>query len=183
MTREKEVITLGRGTSDLTAVELAILLKQDMVTLYKEVNGIYPSMHVNLLRIRPHEYLSYDEIISLINIGFEPINYKAIIEAKKTSLKIKVTNFIENNEETIISNQSSKLKVIGFNIENNRILVATLFVDEIKEELFSLLRKQHIYVKEDEEGNDYFSFKINASQTLLVRQIILKKYFYMMFRH
>ena len=47
-------------------------------------------------------------------------------------------------------------------------------------ELFEILKLSHIYIKEIEEGLSYFSFKINSSQLLLVRQIILKKYFIQM---
>ena len=180
-TSEKEVITLGRGTSDLTAVELSRLLKNKEVTLYKDVDGIYPTMFTNLYRLKPYENLSYDEVLSLIKIGFSPVNKKAILEAKKDNLEIIITNFIRSDKKTLISSVPSKNRVIGFNIDNNKVMVSTLYPEEIKKELIDLFKYQHIYIKDDEEGNDYFSFKVSGSQLMLVRQIIVKRYFVHMF--
>ncbi|MBE6143129.1 MAG: hypothetical protein E7177_04005 [Erysipelotrichaceae bacterium] len=176
-TNENEIITLGRGTSDLTAVELALVNKLDEVILYKEVDGIYPTLFINLIKIKPFEFLSYDELLALIEIGFSPINKKAVLEAKENNLKIIVKNFILNNKSTTISNQKSNNKVIGFNVDNNKVMIATSYKEEVQKELFEILKLSHIYIKEIEEGLSYFSFKINSSQLLLLRQIILKKYF------
>jgi hypothetical protein len=52
-----------------------------------------------------------------------------------------------------------------------------------KNELFNKLKEFHIYVKEDEIGPNYFSFKLNASQVLMVRQVLLKHYFNDMIRY
>ncbi len=178
----KEVVTMGRGTSDLSAVLLAVLFKVDKVTLYKEVDGIYPTLFMNLSKINAYENLSYDEVLALIRIGFEPVNKSAIEEAQKENISIEIKNFIENGNKTIISKASSKNKIIGFNVENNLIKIATFYIDEIKKELFELLKLYHIYVKEDAEEVNFFSFKVNASQILMVRQIILEKYFFDMKR-
>lgn len=176
--KEKEVITLGRGTSDLTTIELAKLFKLKKITLYKEVDGIYPTLFANLNRMHVYENLSYDEVLSLIDIGFSPINKKAILEAKQDNIIIEVRNFLINNKKTIISNKASKNRIIGFNVENNKVIVATKYVDEVIDELIEILKKHHIYIKLDEKENTYFSFKISVSQILLIRQIILKTYFF-----
>lgn len=173
-----EVVTMGRGSSDLTAILLAKLFKEKRVVLYKDVDGIYPTLFINLLKINPYSYLSYDEVLSLIKIGYSPVNQKAIEEAKKENIEIEVKNFLLNDFKTIVSNKKSSNKIIGFNVENNLIKVATFYVQEIKKELYDLLKLYHIYVKEDEEGTDYFSFKINSSQILMFRQIMLEKYFF-----
>lgn len=175
--QNKEVVTMGRGTSDFTAVLLGELFKEKKVILYKEVDGIYPTLFVNLLRIKPYTNLSYKEILSLVDIGYSPVNKKAIEEAQRENIEIEIKNFIENDSKTLISNIESKNKVIGFNVDNNLIKIATFYKEEIKKELFDLLKLYHIYIKEDLEGENFFSFKINTSQILLFRQIMLEKYF------
>jgi aspartate kinase len=179
---DNEIITLGRGTSDLTAVLLSKLFRLKEVTLYKEVDGIYPTLFINLLKIKPYEFMSYEEVNALIDIGISPVNEKALIEAKEENITIVVKNYIENKYSTIISKKSSNNKVIGFNVINNKFSIATFFINEIKEELFEILKQQHIYVKDEEIKENYFSFKLNGSQILLVRQIIIKKYFYSMLK-
>lgn len=181
-TKEKEVITLGRGTSDLSAVEMAIVYKEKEVTLYKDVNGIFPTMFINLMRIEPYEYLSYDEVCSLINIGISPINEKALIEAKRMGVKIIIKNFVGENKGTIVSNRCSNREIVGFNIDNNRLIIATLDVNKYKEKIIEILKTQHVYVKEDEYGNDYFVLRLNGSQMLLARQILIKNYFFDMLK-
>lgn len=175
--QNKEVFTMGRGTSDFTAVLLGELFKEKKVILYKEVDGIYPTLFVNLLRIKPYTNLSYKEVLSLVDIGYSPVNKKAIEEAQRENIEIEIKNFIENDSKTLISNIESKNKVIGFNVDNNWIKIATFYKEEIKKELFDLLKLYHIYIKEDLEGENFFSFKINTSQILLFRQIMLEKYF------
>ena len=175
--KNNEVVTMGRGTSDLTAILLGELFKEKKVTLYKELDGIYPTLFVNLSRIKPYNNLSYKEILALIDIGYSPINKKAIEEAQREKIEIEIKNFIENDNRTLISNIDSKNRVIGFNVDNNLVKVATFYKEEIKKELFDLLKLYHIYIKEDLEGENFFSFKINTSQILLFRQIILEKYF------
>lgn len=175
--QNKEVVTMGRGTSDFTAVLLGELFKEKKVILYKEVDGIYPTLFVNLLRIKPYTNLSYKEVLSLVDIGYSPVNKKAIEEAQRENIEIEIKNFIENDSKTLISNIESKNKVIGFNVDNNLIKIATFYKEEIKKELFDLLKLYHIYIKEDLEGENFFSFKINTSQILLFRQIMLEKYF------
>ena len=177
-TNTKEVITLGRGTSDLTAVELARLHKQKEVILYKEVDGIYPTLFANLNRLKIYDYLSYNQVKALIKIGYNIVNEKAIFEAEKDNIYIKIKNFIVNEKETLISNKESKNKVIGFNVNNNVVKVATFFGEEIKKELVEILKQYHVYIKEEDNEIDYFSFKISNSQLLLVRQILLKTYFF-----
>ena len=107
-TNENEVITLGRGTSDLTTVELAKLFKENEVILYKEVDGIYPTIFINLNLIKPYDYLSYQEVESLLDIGISPINKKALKEAKESNIVIVIKNFNINNNQTIISNKNSE---------------------------------------------------------------------------
>lgn len=175
--QNKEVVTMGRGTSDFTAILLGELFKEKKVILYKEVDGIYPTLFVNLLRIKPYTNLSYKEVLSLVDIGYSPVNKKAIEEAQRENIVIEIKNFIENDSKTLISNIESKNKVIGFNVDNNLIKIATFYKEEIKKELFDLLKLYHIYIKEDLEGENFFSFKINSSQILLFRQIMLEKYF------
>lgn len=182
-TKENEITTLGRGTSDLTAVLLAKVLKENEIILYKDIDGIYPTMYINLSKIEPYKYISYDEVLALINIGYSPINKKAIEEAKLDNILIKIKNLIYSSRQTIVSDKSSQNRIIGFNVDNNKIMVATLYVDEIKNELFNKLKEFHIYVKEDEIGPNYFSFKLNASQVLMVRQVLLKHYFNDMIRY
>ena len=174
---EGEVITLGRGTSDYSVVLLGKILDQDEVILYKDVDGIYPTIQYPLTKLKNYINLSYEEVISLCNISYEVINKKAIKEAKENNIKLIVKNYLLNDNQTIISSISSGRKALGLNLINNQYLIATFSPEEVKNELDIIFKKNHIFIKNYEIYDDYLSFTFNKSQSLLIRQIILSTYF------
>ena len=113
-------------------------------------------------RLKTYDFLSYNQVKALIKIGFNIVNEKAILEAEKDNISIKIKNFTINENETLISLKESKNKVLGFNVDNNIVKVATFFGEEIKKELIEIFKQYHIYVKEEDNEIDYFSFKISV---------------------
>lgn len=174
---ENEVITLGRGTSDYSCLLISEILEQNEVTIYKDVDGIYPTVQYPLTKLKSYRYISYDEVLSLCDISYNVINKKALILAKEKNIKITVKNFMLNDNYTIISSQESGNKIIGFNLINNEYLIASFHVEEVKEELDNLFKKRHIFIKSYQINNNVLSFYINSSQALLIRQIIINNYF------
>lgn len=174
---EGEVITLGRGTSDYTAIIIAKMLEEKEVILFKDVDGIYPTIQYPLTRLKCYEKLSYDEMISLCDISYLIVNRKAIEESKKSQINIVIKNFIINDNQTLISNQSSGRKVVGFNLINNNYLIATNYQDEVINELDEIFKKHHIFIKGFEKCQSHILFSFVQSQGLLIRQVILKTYF------
>ncbi|MBE6132848.1 MAG: hypothetical protein E7180_05625 [Erysipelotrichaceae bacterium] len=174
---EGEVITLGRGTSDYSVVLLGKILEQNEVILFKDVDGIYPTIQYPLTKLKNYQNLSYEESLALCNISYEVINKKAILEAREQNIKLIIKNFILNDKQTIISSISSERKVLGFNLINNQYLIATFLQNEVKKELDIIFKKNHIFIKNYEIYDDYLAFSFNKSQSLLIRQIILSVYF------
>ncbi len=87
---KKEITTLGRGGSDITAVALSHFLKADGVIFYKDVDGIYtedPNQFPNLQRIKE---LSYEEGMELTSSGSPILHPRALALANKYNVKILV---------------------------------------------------------------------------------------------
>lgn len=177
LSNQDEPIIFGRGGSDLTLVLCAEMLKEKNITLFKDIDGVYPTIKYPLTKIRPYENLSYDECLTLCEIGYDVINQKALKEAKKNNITIEIENFNQNMNRTIISSKPSNKKVIGFNIVNNTFYLSTFFVEEVILEIDEILKKRNIFIKNYEQMGNYFIFNVIASQTLLVRQVILSTYF------
>ena len=174
---ENEVISLGRGTSDFSAVVLADILGEKEVILYKDINGIYPTIQYPLVKLKCYENLSYQEMLSLCDIKIPIINKKAVEYAKDKNIDIIVKNFITNDSFTRISPIASNKKVIGFLLVNNQYYLATFYPDDVKNEIDDIFKKNHIFIKNYSKSNNYLSFIIASSQALLIRKIILKTYF------
>jgi|UniRef100_A0A7C3YTP0 aspartate kinase len=92
---KKEITTLGRGGSDITAVALAWFLKARICEFYKAFSGIFtenPKEFKNLKRLKE---LSYEEALELTSSGSEVLNPRALALANKYNIKILVRSLRE----------------------------------------------------------------------------------------
>ncbi|MEN3043776.1 MAG: aspartate kinase [Candidatus Hydrothermales bacterium] len=102
---EKEITTLGRGGSDLTAAALAVFLKAKDVIFYKDVDGIYalpPKIIKNSKRIKK---ISFEEMLFLSEYGAEVLNPRAVALGMKHNLKFYIKKMNSNNF-TLIENEA-----------------------------------------------------------------------------
>lgn len=137
-----EIITLGRGGSDLSAVTIARHIKADKCLLFSDVKGVFsanPSIVPDAIKL---PYISYDEIIALSESTSQVRQIKAIEYAKRYKIKVNLASTMENDEGTLISEKNSgrvlscmsisyvkrkaTIKLIGPNIERNVVFYNSL---------------------------------------------------------
>lgn len=152
VTEDMYITTLGRGGSDTTALALAAALKAERVDIFTDVPGVA----ITDPRIVPNtKYLkriSYDDMYRLAISGAKVVHPNAVLLAKEYNIPIRVLSTFVENLGTIISNEKSNLKIVGFAVkedENNSIITMVFngeYRDEIKEELnkFLLDEKEHL---------------------------------------
>lgn len=174
---EYEVITLGRGTSDYSAVLIGEMLDEKEVTLFKDVDGVYPTIQYPLTKQNCFEYLSYEEALALCDIGYPIINREAVKRAEEQEIRLIVRNFNLNERYTTISRVSCGYPILGFNLSNNLYKIAAFHPETLCEELDALFKKHHIFIKNFQVEKQCLSFSITASQGLLIRQLLLNRYF------
>jgi aspartate kinase len=78
ISEEQEVTTLGRGTSDTTAVALAAALDTQRCEIYTDVEGVYtadPRVEPNARKLRD---INYEEMLELSALGARVINPRAV---------------------------------------------------------------------------------------------------------
>lgn len=92
VSEEKNITTLGRGGSDLSAVALANAFKSRVI-FYKDVDGIYtqdPKVNPNA----DHQpRLPYEEVLHLVKNGSSILSERAITLAKKFSIPLEIRSF------------------------------------------------------------------------------------------
>lgn len=101
---EKELITLGRGGSDLSATVVAHCLKAESVSLYKEVDGLLTAdpRHVPEARIVPE--LHYREAAELAYYGAKVLHPRTIIPLLTHKIPLTVrSTFQLDNPGTLIA--------------------------------------------------------------------------------
>jgi len=82
------VMTLGRGGSDLTAVALAAALQAAHVEFFKDVPGVMTGNPKLVTNCRKFDALSFDEFIQLLNSDNSIIQKRAALYAKKTAIPL-----------------------------------------------------------------------------------------------
>ena len=162
---EGKIISLGRNTSDLTAVIIAKYFNLRKVNIIKEVDGIYkkdPKQEKSkLIRM-----LSYDEMIALINAGSKMFSKKTLEYAKDNNIEIEVKG-LECESGSIISEIKSEEDILFVNKDNDEIkivfknmnvfnnLFENLVLEKIKLEDLTIVNNI-VYLK----GNDEEILKI-----------------------
>jgi aspartate kinase len=111
----KEITTLGRGGSDLTAVALAKALNADMCEIYTDVEGVYTADPRIVAKSRKLKKISYDEMLELASVGTKVLQSRAVEVAKKYDVPLHVRSSIKDTEGTRITKEVNMegLKVSG----------------------------------------------------------------------
>lgn len=121
---EKEITTLGRGGSDLTAVAIAKSLGSKEVYIYTDVDGVYtcdPKFLKNPKRLKK---ISYEEMLEFSRFGAKVLHHRAVSLAGKENIKIKVLSSFNSKGGTEVEkiNYMEKPEVKGIAIDEKNTL-------------------------------------------------------------
>ncbi|MEO0073070.1 MAG: aspartate kinase [candidate division WOR-3 bacterium] len=92
---EREITTLGRGGSDVTAVALAAVLQAERCELYKDVNGIFTENPAEFSNVKHVPELSFEELSELAQSGAEVIHSRACALADKFDVPLLICSLSE----------------------------------------------------------------------------------------
>ncbi len=112
--QEKEITTLGRGGSDLTAIALAHSLNADRCQIFKDVDGVCSADP----RIAPHAklipYLSWDALSNLTWFGSGVVHNRGVHLAKIFNIQLEIRSSfnLSNRGTTVGSHQKVENAVI-----------------------------------------------------------------------
>lgn len=100
---EGNIVTLGRGGSDTSAVALAAALKADHCRIYKDVDGIYSADPRKNPSARKYDRLSYDEMLKICDSGSGVLQRKSVELAQKYKIELQILSSFQHLDGTIIS--------------------------------------------------------------------------------
>lgn len=107
---DKEITTLGRGGSDLSAVALAAALNADICEIYTDVEGIYtadPRIVPEAVKLK---YITFDEMLELSFRGAQVMHTRAVEVAKKFGIPIHVRSSFSKKEGTVIMENTKEIE-------------------------------------------------------------------------
>ena len=146
-----DIITLGRGGSDTSAVALAAVLGADVCEIYTDVDGVFtadPRFVKNAFKL---DEISYDEMLELASLGANVLHNRSVELAKKYNVKLAVRSSLNNNEGTYVKevDQVEKMIVRGVTRDNDCARIALCGVEDAPGkafQVFSILSKNGIGV-------------------------------------
>lgn len=112
----KDITTLGRGGSDLTAVALAAALYADVCEIYTDVDGIFSADPRLVPKARQVPRITYDEMMELAAAGAKVLHLRCVEYAKRFDLPIHVRSSFSDKEGTFVIadlTDQSKLKKLS----------------------------------------------------------------------
>ena len=96
------VVTLGRGGSDYSALLIAKTLNLSFVSIYTDVQGVYDKDPNQENDAHLYSLLSCDELLDLIDQGAKVMQKESVIFAKAHQITFEVRSTFNNEKGTII---------------------------------------------------------------------------------
>jgi aspartate kinase len=112
----KDITTLGRGGSDLTAVAIAAALDADVCEIYTDVDGIFSADPRIVPKARQVPRITYDEMMELAAAGAKVLHLRCVEYAKRFNLPIHVRSSFSAREGTFVIadlNDQSKIEKLS----------------------------------------------------------------------
>lgn len=182
-TKDLEITTLGRGGSDTTAVALGGYLNAERVDIFTDVPGVAITDPRVVPNARYIKRIFYDDMYRLAINGANVIHPNAVLLGKQYNIPIRILSTFMDDPGTLISNEKSNLRIIGFGIkkhENNSVLSIIFndnYKDEIKEELDKFLLDEKEHLSNIEYFNDQASIEVKNEMLIEFSQRLYSNFF------
>ena len=139
---DRDITTLGRGGSDVTAVALAAALKADVCEIYTDVTGVYSADPRVVPNARRLAKISFDEMMEMAATGGRVLMLRSVEFARRHGVPLHVrssftwepgTWVVEEElsmEEAVVSavtDDTSEAKITVANVPDRPGLAARLF--------------------------------------------------------
>ena len=108
-----DIITIGRGGSDTSAVAIAAALKADVCDIYTDVDGVYTTDPRVCPDARKLKYVSYEEMLELASLGAQVLHPRSVECASIYNMVIHLRSSLKDDEGTYIMSASQIVKEEG----------------------------------------------------------------------
>lgn len=139
-----EFATLGRGGSDTSAVALAAKLGA-RCEIYTDVEGIYTMDPRKLKGAKKLEYIAYEEMIELADLGAKVLNFRSVLLASKYNVPMYVASTFSDASGTLITDRElvnlEETIITGMTVNQEDIQITVLNLPSSSRSLSDLFMK------------------------------------------
>ncbi|MBU0671912.1 MAG: aspartate kinase [Candidatus Margulisbacteria bacterium] len=108
-----DIITIGRGGSDTSAVAVAAALQADVCDIYTDVDGVYTTDPRIVSDARKIKYISYEEMLELASLGAQVLHPRSIECASIYNMVIHLRSSTKDITGTYIMSPQQIAKEVG----------------------------------------------------------------------
>lgn len=146
-----DVVTLGRGGSDTSAVALAAKLSADACEIYTDVDGVYTGDPRIISHAKKLKEISYDEMLEFASLGAQVLHNRSVELAKKYGVNLVVRSSLTEAPGTIVKEEThvESMLISGVAVDKNVSRISIIGVDDkpgTAYKLFSELSKKNVSV-------------------------------------
>ena len=105
----KDITTLGRGGSDITAVALAAALHAEVCEIYSDVDGVFTADPRIVPSARKRELISYEEMLEMAASGAKILHLRCVEYARRYDIPIHVRSSFSHKAGTWIADEKTKV--------------------------------------------------------------------------
>ena len=107
-----DLITLGRGGSDTSAVAIAAALRADKCQIFTDVEGVFTADPRKVENAKKLDEITYDEMLELATLGAQVLNNRSVEMAKKYNVELEVLSSLTNKPGTIVKEVAKMEKML-----------------------------------------------------------------------
>lgn len=108
-----DIITIGRGGSDTSAVAIAAALKADVCDIYTDVDGVYTTDPRIVPTAKKLKYVTYEEMLELASLGAQVLHPRSVECASIYNMVIHLRSSLNESEGTYIMSPDRIAKEAG----------------------------------------------------------------------
>jgi aspartate kinase len=177
MSSSGEIMTIGRGGSDATAVAVSYAVNADECLIYTDVDGVYTADPRVVLNSHRLSRISYDEMLELAEGGAKVLQPRSVLLARLCKIKLRVLSSFTDTGGTVMTDSTAYIpndrKITG--ISHNTNLVRAIIFGDINKNIKVVLDKiMHIKMFSITDGIASFLFQkseINSVKHVLENEI------------
>ena len=137
---DNNIVTLGRGGSDTSAVAIAAAISADRCDIYTDVDGIYTCDPRMVSKAKKLERISYEEMLEFASLGAKVLQTRSVEMAMRHNVTVQVLSSQTGKKGTFLTKEDKKM-------ENELVSGIAYTKDEANITLINILDKPGVAAK------------------------------------
>ena len=134
------IVTLGRGGSDTSAVAIAAAIRADRCDIYTDVDGVYTTDPRIVKNAKKLDKISYEEMLEFASLGAKVLQTRSVEMAMRHGITVQVLSSQTGETGTFLTKEDKKM-------ENELVSGIAYSKDEANVTLINILDKPGVATK------------------------------------